>query len=441
MTVQDMRRRMPLIAAAVVVAVAVTIAVLVVTGRHHDVSSAPGPTAVSCGCPGYVASCGVDPDNCDGGDRALGGAIVVAVGKSPRGWNPGSPAGNAGDTAEEMTPLLPSAYTFMPSGKIEYNRDLLVSEPQVVSQIPQRLVYKLNPAARWNDGAGHSHPVTAQDFVFARRSLDGHDKKLPLWPTPGYDRIASVVGSDGDLTVTVTFRTTYPDWRGLFARLEPYWFAAAASGADPAHAGNMTDAQLEKAFAALDRVPKFSAGPYMIKEVRLDGSTVEVPNPLWYGTIEPALTTITFRPAGNATNVTLMAEKKIDVFTGTPDADIVQQLTDMPGINYNVVPSFSAERLQFNTADPFLRDGALREAIMDAIDVQRQMAATLDNEQQAVLLNEQDKILTRAHVDLPLYRSPQLIAIFGRYVNIRANSAGGYFTYNAQEWGLLKTGQ
>jgi peptide/nickel transport system substrate-binding protein len=360
------------VAAAAVLAAVATI--VVVRGHHH-----PAPVAIDdCGtCPGY-ATCGTDPDNCDSGDRLPGGTIVVAAGTYPRGWNAGSRLGSVGDTAEQETPILPSAYVILPSGRFQYNKDLLVNEPQVVGQSPQRVVYHLNPAAVWNDGSGHRHPVSAQDFVFAWREYAGHDKRLPVDPSiTGYDRIASVVGSNGDQTVTVTFRTTYSDWRGLFTRMEPYWFAAAATGAGSDHATRMTDAQIEKSFATMEQVPKFSAGPFMIRDVEPDGSTIEVPNPLWYGHDKPTLTQITFRPTDDNQNVALLQNREIGVFTSGPDPETANRLAGSARVNFHVEAATAWEQLQFNTRDSFLRDPTLREAIMDAIDIQGLVDHTL----------------------------------------------------------------
>src|ERR1051326_6923701 len=69
----------------------------------------------------------------------------------------------------------------------------------------------------------------------------------------------------------------------------------------------------------------------------------------------------------------------------------------------------------------------------------QQMAQTLDNVQQANLLNQQDQILTKAYADLPLYQKPNLQVASEEFINIRDNNAGSYFTYNTQEWGLLKS--
>src|SRR5262249_30680043 len=161
--------------------------------------------------------------NCNSGPRATGGSITVAVGKAPKTWNiaTGGP-----DTIEQEMPLLPGAFTFLPSGKVAWNEDLLQREPQVVGQTPVQVVYQLRPEAVWNDGTGHTHPVSAQDFVYTWR--------LFTQRIDGYDRIASVVADGGK--VTVTFGEPYGDWRGLFANLEPFWFAAATTGADPTDA-------------------------------------------------------------------------------------------------------------------------------------------------------------------------------------------------------------
>lgn len=577
---------------ATALAILVSATLTVVLTRHHGpVASPPGP----CSCSG-ISSCFDVPDSCNGGSRGPGGSITVAVGKADS-WNIAR-GGTA--TAQQEAPLLPGVFTFLPSGKIKWNGDLLAAEPRVTSQAPFRVVYRIRPHAVWNDGTGRTYPLSAQDFVYTWRLFNGQDRSDP--GIEGYDEVESVVGTDQDTTVTVTFREPYGDWRGLFANLEPYWFAAAATGADPVDAAGMTDAQLEAAYKALADVPRYSAGPYMVKSVASNGSIVEVPNPAWYGRDMPTLTAITFRPADDNELITLLQNEEIDAFNARPHLDLVQALSNMPGVNYQVGLSFSGEQLQFNTADTFLRDAKLREAIMDVVDVQEiidrtvkpfypgaqpryshnlfvgaagyqditrqadpvegtgdldkasnlltaagytgvgstnalttpdgrhvtvtlvhtntlvrdatarmiagylgklgitvtdrvtgdlastlsrrdfdiaefglangpllstnasfwstggannftgwsdptsdalltRMTHTLDNAQQAALLNQQDRILTAAHVDLPLYQQPDVFAVRARYVNLRLNEAGSYFTYNTQEWGLLSVPQ
>jgi peptide/nickel transport system substrate-binding protein len=70
-----------------------------------------------------------------------------------------------------------------------------------------------------------------------------------------------------------------------------------------------------------------------------------------------------------------------------------------------------------------------------------QMTQELDPVKQADLLNQQDTILTKAFVDLPLYRKPNLQVATNQYINIRDNQAGSFFTYNTEQWGLAATAQ
>jgi ABC-type oligopeptide transport system substrate-binding subunit len=70
-----------------------------------------------------------------------------------------------------------------------------------------------------------------------------------------------------------------------------------------------------------------------------------------------------------------------------------------------------------------------------------QMTKSLDLKKQIDLLNQQDEILTKAAVVLPLYDKPNLQVVTSDYVNIRDNNAGSYFTYNNQLWGSKKAAQ
>jgi len=550
--------------------------------------------------PGYK-TCGTDPDNCNSGDRNPGGKITVALGKVPTGWQVNSDTNNVVETVEQLNVILPGAYTFLPSGKIVWNKDMLASEPQVTNQNPQTIVYKLNPNAVWNDGTGQTHPINAQDFIYNWMYLNGHDKNIPVAGTTGYDQIQSVVGSDNDETVTVTFSSIYSDWRGLFGGLYPYWWAATDTNSDATDATKMTDANLEKSFKDFDVLPKWSAGPYEFSDFQQGSSLTVVPNPKWYGATKTTLDSITFKYITDDTqDITALQNKEIDGFNTQPSVDVVQQLSNLTGVNYEVSAGFAWEHLTFNSANKFLKDEKLREAIMDAVNIQEMidktvkpffpdakvlyshnlfpgeagyqditkqtdpiegtgnldnakklltdagytgvgtpdglktpdgthvtitfvhtdttvrdesaqliqsymaalgitmtnkvtadlggtlggkdfdiiefgfsgsplvsankdvwttnagnnftnwgdpqsdqlldtMSKTLDPTQQAALLNQQDQILTAAHVDLALYQKPNLQVAASQFTNIRDNNAGSYFTYNTQEWGLLKT--
>jgi peptide/nickel transport system substrate-binding protein len=65
----------------------------------------------------------------------------------------------------------------------------------------------------------------------------------------------------------------------------------------------------------------------------------------------------------------------------------------------------------------------------------RRAAQELDERRRYDELNQQDEILTRAAVVLPLYQKPVLLALDGGFVNVRANPYG-YLSYDAQQWGV-----
>src|SRR5215475_6196422 len=331
-------------------------------GTSHN-SGAPATSSL-----GY-AKCASQPDTCNNGPRKDGGTIVVALGKFPATWNTNSSVGNVLETAYQEALILPGAFIFQPSGKITYNSDLLTSEPQLTSTSPQTIVYHLNPKAKWNNGT----PVNADDFVYAWQTFNGHDKNIPVVQTTGYDQIQNVVGSDNGETVTVTFAKPYPDWRGLFSGLLPAWYAKAQVGDITSNAG------LEKAFKVWDAAPTaYTAGPYVLSNVQSQQSATFTPNPKWYGKDKPTLKSITFKYITDQTqDIPALQNQEIQALNVQPDQDTVQQLSQMPDVNYEVTRGLSWELLELNSQSKFLKDIALREAIIDAVNAQDMIDKTI----------------------------------------------------------------
>ena len=67
------------------------------------------------------------------------------------------------------------------------------------------------------------------------------------------------------------------------------------------------------------------------------------------------------------------------------------------------------------------------------------MTKELDLNKQIQMLNDQDVILTKAAVVMPITDKPNAMAVSDTYVNIRDNTAGSYFTYNTQSWGVKQS--
>ena len=326
-------------------------------GTHEQTSSA-----------GY-SKCSTSPDTCNSGPRKSGGSIVVALGKYPATWNQDSSTGNVVETIEQEDLILPNTYTFLPSGKVQYNTDLLTSQPQVTKQSPQTIVYHLNPNAKWSNGT----PISADDFIYAWKTNNGHDKNIPVAGTNGYDQIQSVTGSNNGETVTVVFTTPFSDWPGLFNALLPAWYAKQKVG------GLDTDAQLEAAFKVWDAPPTaYSGGPYLLSNYQSQQSATFVPNTAWYGKDKPTMKSVTFKYITDQTqDIPALQNQEIQALNIQPDQDTIQQVSQMAGVNYEVSAGLSWELLEVNTHSKFMKDPALREAILDATNVQDMIDKTI----------------------------------------------------------------
>jgi peptide/nickel transport system substrate-binding protein len=329
-------------------------------------SKSEGKTSTAS--PGY-SKCATQPDTCNSGPRRAGGTIVVALGKYPSTWNQNSSAGSVVETVEQENLILPSTFIFLPSGKIQYNTDLLTTAPKVTNQNPETVVYHLNPKAVWSNGS----PVNADDFVYAWQTTNGHDPNIPVAGTNGYRQIRSVTASDNGETVTVVFKTPFTDWQGLFNGLFPAWYAKQKVG------GLDTDAQLETAFKLWDAPPTaYSAGPYVLSNFQSQQSATFTPNPKWYGHDKPTLKSITFRYITDQTqDIPALQNQEIQALDVQPDQDTVRQLAQMPDVNYEISAGLSWELLELNSESKVLKDIALREAIIDATNVQDMINKTI----------------------------------------------------------------
>jgi len=124
----------------------------------------------------------------------------------PTNFFPLISAGSSVATGQLEVQVLPGPFRLRPDLTVAYDADLLSAEPtSAVAGDRQVVTYRLDPAARWNDG----HPMSALDFEFSwriQRSSDPARGGCPdLLSTTGYNQIRSVKGKDGGRTVNVTF--------------------------------------------------------------------------------------------------------------------------------------------------------------------------------------------------------------------------------------------
>ena len=163
----------------------------------------------------------------------------------------------------------------------------------LVSDNPQTLVLKINPAASWSDGV----PITADDFVYFWQQQRGplhtldycNDPKCTTNGRPiddysdgaGYRDIKSVTGADDGKTVTVVFSQPYGDWKSLWSYMSrPTW---------PQKVG------WNHGFDVIgDPTIVVSGGPYKIYSYNKGVDLTLVPNDRYWAK-PPALDSIVFR--------------------------------------------------------------------------------------------------------------------------------------------------
>lgn len=308
-----------------------------------------------------------------------GGSVTVGIEKQLGDWNPI----DSSISADQIYPLQGVYYagTFIaePNGEVDLNTDTMASAT-LTGTSPQTVTYKIKPGAVWSDGT----PVDASDFIYDWLVSSGADPNMLNASSTGYNQIASVVGSDGGKTVTVTFSSPFPDWKALFAPLLPSHIAAqhgysesmtyAQLAADvKAEKGATTSTgavlQLENSFNWFStHAPTVSSGPYQVSSAPSDGSSVsETKNPKWYGT--PAhLDTMVYKYIADASQEPIALQNgEVDAIYPQPETDLVTQIKGMgSSVRYQIAAGYTNEHFDFNLASPAI--GGKTEAAQEAPD-------------------------------------------------------------------------
>jgi peptide/nickel transport system substrate-binding protein len=311
------------------------------------------------------AECESKPNTCNSGTTKKGGTIVVAIEKTISNWLLWDEEGNTYETGEIINGIAPSAFTTLPDGEVQWNQDLFASEPKLTSENPETVEYKISPNATWSDGT----TIDAKDFIYNYKSNNGKDcPDCTVAGTTGYDQIASVTGSADGKTVTVVYKTPFPDWKSLFSGTAPLYPAHIAEKSGDIN----TAAGLAKAFTAFKTaVPDWTAGPYKFGDYQKDVSVTLVPNDKWYGKTKPALDKVIFKIIEDqAQQIPAMQNKEIQAMISQPNLDMVTKIKGMQGVEYNLSRGPTWEHIDLNLKNKYLADKALRQAIFTAIDRQ-----------------------------------------------------------------------
>jgi peptide/nickel transport system substrate-binding protein len=291
-----------------------------------------------------------------------GGTLNYGADQEPTGFNNNTSKDNGTSVANVMINVLPQTFHLTPDFKVAMNTDLLESAEQTSSN-PQTIVYKIKQSAVWSDGV----PVSADDFIYLWKNLNGTIKDNDVATTTGYDQVQSVTGSDNGKTVTVVYKTPFSDWKSLFC---------SGNFLLPAH---YVSKQPGGWNTGLDKHPEKipSAGPFKVQNYTPGQSLTLVRNDKYFGK-KPNLDSIVFRfLPESTTQPAALQNNEVDLIYPQPQLDIVQQVKALPDVKseINLGPTF--EHLDFNFKNQFLSDVAVRKAIATGINVEELVKRTV----------------------------------------------------------------
>ncbi|MFK0262249.1 ABC transporter family substrate-binding protein [Streptomyces angustmyceticus] len=197
------------------------------------------------------------------GELKEGGTLRWAVDGMPGTLNAFQSDADA-TTTRIAGAVLPSMFTIDESGRPQRNADYLDAADISARDPKQVVTYKINPKARWSNGAA----ITAADFIAQWNALRGRDNAFWTARNAGYDRIGKVEQGADSHEVKVTFARPYADWRSLFTPLYPRSVMGSADA--------FNDGAREQL--------RVGAGPFLVqKRDAKEGRVVLVRNPKWWG--------------------------------------------------------------------------------------------------------------------------------------------------------------
>ena len=316
-----------------------------------------GLAMVAAGCGG-----GGDEGGDSGGGTAQikpGGTLNYAADQEPTGFNNATSKDNGTSVANIVINMYPQAFHSQPDFTVKLNEEFLDSAEQT-SEDPQTIVYKIKQNAIWSDDT----PVSADDFIYFWENQNGKIKDNDVASTAGYDQIESVEGSDNGKTVTVVFKKPFADWQGLFSQILPSHYIKDRPG------GWNTGLDKEP-----EKIP--SAGWFKVENYTPGQSLTMTRNDKYYGT-KANLDSVVFRfLPESTTQPSALQNNEVDLIYPQPQLDQVTQVKALPDVNSEINFGLSYEHFDFNFANEFLKDVAVRKAIATGLNTQELVDRTV----------------------------------------------------------------
>ena len=316
-----------------------------------------------------VAGCG----SSGGAAPAGGGTLIDAEGQSPSILNVLLPEGITVEGQRVVSNILQNLLTVDEKGDFVPQLAVAVPSGADVRQGPLRVTFRLDPRARWSDGA----PVTSADVAFTWRTMTTPRNQVAS--RSGWDRIravragrtASGAACPPATCFTVDFDGDYAPWRDIFS----------VSGGNyilPRHVLKGRDFNTVWNTGGI-----VGSGPFTLQSFTPGVRAVLVRDPDWWGAGpsggRPGIGRIVFDFLGSpGAAIQAVREGEAQMTSPPPDPDLIAAARRIDGTSVSSVPSLFFEHIVLNTQRAPLDDPRVRRALAYAID-RRQVVDVLLN--------------------------------------------------------------
>ncbi|MBX2837695.1 MAG: ABC transporter family substrate-binding protein [Gammaproteobacteria bacterium] len=288
-----------------------------------------------------------------------GGELTLSVSSFAENWNPMHVDGNNRDNSDILSSMLPAFFLFDEAGVPTPNPDYVLSV-EVVREDPTEVRYKLNPDAVWGDGS----PVDGEDMIAKWKACNGDNPEFSCVSTEHYEPIASIVLGEDKADVTVTYKSSFPDWSQGF------------SSPGVIRAESIMDAEVfNGGWSELNN--DWLSGPFKVGSFDETQQVMTlIPNQDWWGE-SPVLESIVWRAIAPDAVAQAFANREIDAFDIGSDPDAYQRASRVENAQVRKAGGPNFRHFTFNSKAGLLQDVTIRQAVVYGLDRQSIAASDL----------------------------------------------------------------
>lgn len=288
-----------------------------------------------------------------------GGELTLSLDHFAENWNPLHVDGNNYSYSQLREPMLPVFFDYDVQGVPTPNPDYVLSV-EVISEEPTEIRYKLNPKAVWGDGS----PIDGDDMIAKWKACNGENPEFNCASTESYEPISAITLGAEKTDVTVTYKSSFPDWSQGF------------SSPGVVKAESILSADLFNT-GWNDLKNDWLSGPFKVASFDETQKIMTlVPNDKWWGE-PPLLDKINWRAIAPDATAQAFANQEIDAFDIGSDPDAFQRALRVDNADVRKAGGPNFRHFTFNSKAGLLQDLKIRQAIVYALDRQSIAASDL----------------------------------------------------------------